>query len=233
MPWRVREVVYVLAIAAAATAVLLLSIQGVAVVHNQAEATAPLWLITTTTAFFYAVLLGAVWLVVLRRYHVSWAALGLRAPHHRGSPLATPLLYMLFFIVLTAIIVAFAATASTAGLTPRLRLSGGLSGQSGGLVVLSLVVTLAIAPVAEEVLFRGVLYQILRRRLGQRWAIGLSALAFAVVQLGAGSFQLYATYLFLGVMLAVSFEQTRSLYPAIGLHILYNLAIVILGVWNV
>ncbi len=229
VPWRVREVAFTLVIAAAAAAVLLLGVQGVAIARNEAEATAPLWLITTTTAFFYATLLGAVWLVVLRRYHVPWAALGLRAPEHRGSPLATLLLYALFFIGLAAIIVVFAAAANAVGLVPRLRLSNGLSGQSGSLVVLSLVVVLAIAPVAEEVLFRGVLYQVLRRRFGQRPAIGLSALTFAVVQLGTGSLQLYVAYLFLGVILAVSFEQTRSLYPAIGLHALYNLAIIILG----
>jgi len=229
VPWRVREVVFAVVIAAAAAAVLLLGVQGFAVVRNEAGANAPLWLVAATTAFYYVVLLGAIWLVVLRRYHVSWGMLGLRAPQHRGSPLATPLLYALFFIGLAAIVVVFAAVASAAGLAPRLRPLGGLAGQSGGLIVLSLAVMLAIAPLAEEVLFRGVLYQVLRRRFGQRQAIGLSALAFAVVQLGAGSFGLYVVYLFLGVVLAVSFEQTRSLYPAIGLHTLYNLTIIILG----
>lgn len=77
---------------------------------------------------------------------------------------------------------------------------------------------------AEEVLFRGYLFQVLREDLGRARAYLLANAFFAAVHLfrpGGAEFKLaYGFGLFLaGVVLCRVVEVTRSLWPAIGLHV--------------
>lgn len=84
-----------------------------------------------------------------------------------------------------------------------------------------------LAPVLEEMLFRGL---ILRSFLGQyqrSTAIGASALLFGVAHLNIYQFvAAFAIGLFLGWL----YERTRSLVPCIALHFFYNAAVTVLGV---
>ncbi len=94
------------------------------------------------------------------------------------------------------------------------------------LFVLTLLGSLVLAPVAEELLFRGVLHQSLRKRLGVVAATGASAALFAVLHLQP---QLIPQLFVLGVVLAQAFERTGSLFPAIGLHTVYQAVIILLA----
>lgn len=88
------------------------------------------------------------------------------------------------------------------------------------------LLALATAPLlalAEEVLFRGYLFQVLREDLGRDGAYLLANLFFAAVHMfrpGGAAFKLaYGFGLFLaGVILCRLTETSRSLWPAIGLH---------------
>lgn len=84
-----------------------------------------------------------------------------------------------------------------------------------------------LAPVLEEMLFRGL---ILRSFLGQyrrSTAIGASALLFGVAHLNIYQFvAAFAIGLFLGWL----YERTRSLVPCIALHVFYNAAVTFFGV---
>lgn len=85
----------------------------------------------------------------------------------------------------------------------------------------AIVATCLLAPVLEEMLFRGI---ILRSFLLQypRWAaIWSSALIFGVAHMNAYQF-VVATLI--GVLAGWLYERTRSLIPCIALHALYNIA---------
>lgn len=86
-----------------------------------------------------------------------------------------------------------------------------------------------LAPVLEEMLFRGL---ILRSFLGQyqrSTAIGASALLFGVAHLNLYQFVVaFAMGLFLGWL----YERTRSLVPCIALHGAYNTSVTVLGERN-
>ena len=91
---------------------------------------------------------------------------------------------------------------------------------SGGLA--STVAVCLLAPVLEEMLFRGI---ILRGFLTQypRWqAIAGSAILFGVAHLNL--YQLFVG-LVLGLLSGWLYERSRSLWPCIGLHGLYNSAL--------
>lgn len=86
----------------------------------------------------------------------------------------------------------------------------------------SVVTVCLVAPVLEEMLFRGV---ILRSFLYQysRWtAILTSALLFGLAHLNVYQF---AAGLLMGTVLGWLYERTRSLWPSILLHGAYNIAV--------
>lgn len=78
-----------------------------------------------------------------------------------------------------------------------------------------------IAPGAEEIVFRGVLYRALRLRLPLAPALGLSAAVFSLAHMDTN----YFLHIFgLGLILGAIVERSRSLYPAMILHALNNAA---------
>jgi membrane protease YdiL (CAAX protease family) len=77
-----------------------------------------------------------------------------------------------------------------------------------------------VAPVVEELLFRGLLYGTLRLRFGPGTATLVSAGLFALAH-GYGAVG-FASVLMSGVLWAVAYERTRSLLPGILAHVVNN-----------
>lgn len=75
------------------------------------------------------------------------------------------------------------------------------------------------APVAEEFLFRGMLYRLLRVKMRVAAAVAVSALAFAFLHFIPA---LVPALLVMGVVLALVAERYDSLYPAMLVHGLNN-----------
>ncbi len=88
-----------------------------------------------------------------------------------------------------------------------------------GLRLLFFLVGGFIAPVAEELLFRGILYGYLRR-FGILAAIGLSTLVFALAHPGLPLIQTCG-----GLVFAVAYEMEKKLMTPIVIHCLGNLAL--------
>lgn len=81
------------------------------------------------------------------------------------------------------------------------------------------VVGAVIAPIVEEVFFRGFLFQGLRERYGWTTAMWLSAVIFAVAHLDL--VVLIPTFI-LGCLLAYIFHRSNSIWPGVILHFLVN-----------
>jgi membrane protease YdiL (CAAX protease family) len=91
--------------------------------------------------------------------------------------------------------------------------------RSGSVLVLATIVAVVVAPVSEEMLFRGFLQPALGRWTGRRLAMLLSAAFFA-----AAHMDLYAMpmLLVLGIALAYIYDRTRSLAAPVTLHMAFN-----------
>lgn len=92
-----------------------------------------------------------------------------------------------------------------------------------GFVVLALLVVLG-APVAEELFFRGLLLRAAERRLGTRWALAISSVAFA-----ASHFQLvqFPGLALVGLVFGILVVRTGRLGPGIAAHIAFNATAVV------
>ena len=180
-----------------------------------------------TTILFYGAMLGAVLLFAARAGLLrAWRELGMARPPYWVIPLMLPLavgLQLLTGVVSTLLSPLLGGMTNPQGCD----ISTGF-GADPALGVIAIVV---IAPVVEEITFRGFIYGGLRSRLGASWAVVVSSLVFAVAHTLSvgGSILLLGPSLFIaGVALALVYQRTRSLYPGMALHASFNLIAVIL-----
>ena len=81
------------------------------------------------------------------------------------------------------------------------------------------IITILLAPAAEELLFRGILYAWLRQAGFPRLALWGTALLFALMHLNAVSF---VPLLILSVVLTLLYERTDNLLAPVSAHALFN-----------
>lgn len=79
-----------------------------------------------------------------------------------------------------------------------------------------------MAPIAEELLFRGFLFGALRERMHVVLAIVVSGVVFALVHVAGSPVEFLPALAALGAGLAWLYHQTGSLYPCIALHAINN-----------
>jgi membrane protease YdiL (CAAX protease family) len=84
-----------------------------------------------------------------------------------------------------------------------------------------------IAPVAEELFFRGLVFNAWEREYGTARAVVGSAALFALVHVVGGTVLAVIQVLFLGLLLAYVYMRARSLAVTIGMHAAFNLVSVL------
>jgi membrane protease YdiL (CAAX protease family) len=89
-------------------------------------------------------------------------------------------------------------------------------------MLLLLLLTVGLAPVFEELLFRGLLFQALRRSVPELLAAVWSALLFAVLHPVAG----WPMVFLLGLGCALLVARSRFLPACMAMHAVYNLIVV-------
>jgi membrane protease YdiL (CAAX protease family) len=102
----------------------------------------------------------------------------------------------------------------------------------GNIIVFFSVVV--IAPITEELIFRGYMYDIFRRSFGAYIAVGVTALLFALAhmpQLGCEPYAFLAIFA-LGIIFGLARQKTDSILPPIIFHGIYNFVYIALGLVN-
>lgn len=215
--WTLADLLLVgaLAIALGAALVLLLRVPGLAGALGLRDQTLIVGMILG--GLVYGLFVVATYLVIVRRGRGSWREIGFRAP-----PLLPVLLLPLMFVgqmatlvtinlILRAFIGEF-ENPQVAALTDP----GGFSWSNFAAVFL---VGAVIAPIVEELIFRGLIYQWLRARSNVVVAVLVSAAIFS----GAHVIPVLLPALFgVGVVLALAYEWSRSLWVTIALHFFQN-----------
>lgn len=82
-----------------------------------------------------------------------------------------------------------------------------------------MVMAIVVAPVAEEMIFRGYLYPVGKRYLGPFFSLGLTSLLFAVLHGHAGSVPALFT---LATCLGLAYEKSGTLLVPMIMHAVFN-----------
>ncbi|GEM_PF-260232 len=92
------------------------------------------------------------------------------------------------------------------------------------IILASSLIAAVFGPVIEEIFFRGVMYNAVKRRLGVFRAILITGVLFSFLHTHAFEYFLvgFIPITILGMALAYLYEKTGSLIPSITLHILNN-----------
>lgn len=88
-----------------------------------------------------------------------------------------------------------------------------------GIIITMLVAAVIIAPIAEELLFRGLFYRFLKSRMSARNAMIISSVCFGALHYNALSF---LPLVFFGMVLTRAYEHTGNLKVPILMHALFN-----------
>lgn len=159
---------------------------------------------------------GAVVLFASRRGPVAPWQLGLRGTRF------WPALGWMLLAFLALVIVSYAwSTALGVDDQENLPESLGVDQSTAALIATAILVTV-LAPIAEELLFRGYVFPALRNWRGTAPAVLITGLLFGGLHvLSSPAYALLPLSVF-GALLCLLYLRTRSLYPCIALHALNN-----------
>ena len=147
------------------------------------------------------------------------ADFGLRTIPIRRAVGATALAVVAFYL-LSAV---YAAIVRPSGEQDVLEALGADEGTA--YLALTAVVVLVVAPVAEEIFFRGFVYRALRNRFSTPVSAGIVGVVFGSIHYsGPDTLTLLPVLALLGVTFCLLYEWSGSLYPAIALHGINNTA---------
>jgi len=202
-----------------------------AVIHGWNQTQADDWLNSSITAQFFFILMAEAFTVgliylVLKYFKHSLKDVGLVTPRLKDGGIAL-IAYPIYFVAFSIVI-----TVAT-HLIPSLNVNQvqhiGFNSVHGTyqltLTFFSLVI---FPPIAEELLFRGVIFEGLKKSMPVVWAGLLTSVVFASAHLpeGGSSGPLWAGALdifTLSLVLVYLKQKTKSLWPGIFLHALKNL----------
>ena len=212
--WSVGDIVLASAICLGAFGVFFLAASGVSAVSRwERELSLLAWL----AAIAESVLLFAVWLIVVKRYRLSWSAVGIRLPDQRSSFILAAA--ALFGSLTFTAAYAFVATALEFDALVPEPLPAGLAGD-GTYIALTALALGVWVPFVEEVFFRGFLFAGLAARYGLYVGVTASAALFALVHFSVATIiPIFVT----GVLFALVYHITRSIWIPMAAHSAQNL----------
>lgn len=164
------------------------------------------------------------YLVISRRLKATntpWSSLGLRrfnvwraVKYIAGWPL-----------VLVAAGIIILIVTSVLGLKPPDNAKDTADSFLSGNLFLGVVLASLIAPLIEEIIFRGMLFSAISAKYSYGYGIALSTLVFSVIHLNPLQM---LTAIILGTYLCWMYKKLNSIYPGMILHALHNGAVTLL-----
>ncbi len=154
------------------------------------------------------------------RYQLSWEDLGLRPfdPHLWWLPVTAAAAALTALILYSTVLISLGAQEAA----PQQKDLEPLF-QSRAILPLTGVAVLLMAPLAEEIFFRGFMFAGLLRPFGLNVAMAASGLVFGVFHItGPDTLGVIVPFSLIGMLFAWLYYRTGSLWPNIVAHFLFN-----------
>jgi membrane protease YdiL (CAAX protease family) len=191
--------------------------------------TVSIWLTLIAYALNVICLGGSVYLLGVYRNRLSWSEMGF-------WPIVWRWRWLLLAIGLT---IAFVPVRIALGLVVQFLLEGNLDSlqgradiltAGGDLSLIHFLLNFAgaglIVPISEELYFRGLVHSWFRTRLGFWWRVLASSALFGLAHFD--SIAVVASSFVLGMVNAVAYEKSKSLWLPIAIHIITNSTAIVL-----
>ena len=162
-------------------------------------------------------LIGAIYLFAIWRRGLAWSEIGLR-PLPEGWLVRAALVGVIVFALASLVNLGVQSLMEEPPRNPQLDLIAP-DGFSWSSLLITLAFVGAIVPFAEELFFRGLVYGWLRRRMSVWFAASVSGLGFAVLH---GLWWLIPALALLGIVLALIYERSGTIWTAVITHGLFN-----------
>ena len=217
-------IIFVSLAAAVPVSIVSLAIAGSKDVNDDPTALAVQFL---AGMIFELVIVLAVWRFAVRKFHLTWAAFGIRRPE-RGWP------WLPFGIVVLAIaIVTLYGVVTTAfGWKPDTDLPKATYNNTLPFAI-AFVLAVFFAPIAEEIFFRGFLFGGLIRKWGPVPAALVTGAAFGLAHIfNPGGLYIFLPISLIGVLFCWGYYYSRSLTTTIAAHFVFNLLQMIIAFSN-
>ncbi|MGD7048778.1 CPBP family intramembrane metalloprotease [Rossellomorea marisflavi] len=173
--------------------------------------------------FLAVVAFTTVYLWGVRKYSISWKVIGIFNAKKIIQHKKMILLYT-FGALIVSLLLLFAMY-SIIGVSPNSR-SNAVDDTYLFAILLAVFSSVIVSPIYEEVLYRGFIYPTLRNRFGVKKAIVFSALIFSLVHLP--SIDILPVNFVNGLVFAILYERTNSIYVPMVAHALFNLSLMTL-----
>ncbi len=172
--------------------------------------------ISATLVQDLALIVAALAFASLWAHGLTPASFGLR-PVRFGPAVGWTLLTFAAFWTLTAIYISAVGEPDQQELTRDLREEESIAALVGYGVLLTFV-----APLTEELFFRGFVFGVLREKAGVIGGALATGIVFGLVHVSGSPIETVGVLVILGVLLCLLFAQTGSLLPCIALHAINN-----------
>ncbi len=185
---------------------------------------AGMWFLTVHSL----IVLGAVYFVIIRKHRLRFADLGIVLVP--GSWITRAAIYGALMVPATRIVTVFLDSFSRDPFqNPQLDLFIG-EGFTPGVLMVSLLVTGALVPLMEEIVFRGLFYGWLRGRMSLAASVAISSALFAFMH---GIAFLIPIYALIGAVLALIAEKSGSVLTATVTHSVFNAINIMMLYWAI
>jgi uncharacterized protein len=177
---------------------------------------------TLTGIIMSIVFIGALYVFTLRPSRLSWKEVGLtKFPKKYWKSIAGWLIFLIVgWTIILEVMMMFGGTYEnnkTESIQANLTLFPFL---------LSFVTACIISPIYEEILYRGFLYRWIRTKYGVATGMLISSLIFMLIHIP--TYNTLPGNFLTGLVLAWTYEKTKSVVPAIIIHAMFNTIAVIL-----
>jgi uncharacterized protein len=173
--------------------------------------------------FLASIAFATVYVWGIRKYNISWKVIGVFNAQRIYQHKKIIFLYTLSALAVSLIILFVMYT--LIGVSPNDR-SHAVDEMKVSGILLAMLSSVIVSPVYEEILYRGFLYPTIRNTFGIKKAILLSSLIFSLVHLP--SLDILPVNFINGIVFALLYERTNSIYVPIIAHALFNFCLITL-----
>lgn len=158
------------------------------------------------------ILILGVYFIALRPKRLSWSEVGVK----RFAVKDWKIIILLSAILMAGAIIFVVLTSFIGNLWENSKTDAMQKNVTFFTVFIGFISAAVISPIYEEIFYRGFLYRWLRTRLGFIGAILLSSLIFTVIHIP--TYNIMPVNFFSGIIFALAYERTNSIWPSVIIH---------------